>query len=335
MPKSTFLDWVREAKDSGTWSEALGQISRPTPRKKAPSTGKMNTKISDKVKLKMKRLVESNPFLTAKEIKTKITALKDISNRHVNRILSSELGLKSFVAPKKPMLTPDQVEFRDDWGHFHKGWGKRRWNGVLFSDETHIEIWRDTYRTRSVRRSAEDDRFNPKFIRKTVKHPLKLMVWGCFGNGKLGHLVIVPDKDEEDGGKRSQKRCNQYTYRDILEEYLRPSMEETGTKIFVQDNATCHTAKSMKAWFDDNKDIELLLWPPQSADMNPIENLWDLLMQEAGKLPMATSREQLKTRIIQAWDNLGERTEVLQSLCDSMPRRIQRLREAGGGTTKY
>ena len=140
VPKSTFLDWVREAKDSGTWSEAPGQILRPTPRKKAPGTGKMNTKISDKVKLKMKRLVESNLFLTAKEIKTKITALKDISNRHVNRILSLELGLKSFVAPKKPMLTPDQVEFRDDWGHFHKGWGKRRWNGVLFSDETHIEI---------------------------------------------------------------------------------------------------------------------------------------------------------------------------------------------------
>ena len=166
------------------------------------------------------------------------------------------------------------------------------------------------------------------------KHPLKLMVWGCFGNGKLGDLVIVPDKDEA-GKNRSQKRCNQYTYRDILEEHLRPSMEATGTKIFVQDNATCHTAKSMKAWFDDNKDIQLLLWPPQSADMNPIENLWDLLKQEVGKLPTATSREQLKTRIMQAWANLGERTEVLQSLCDSMPRRIQRLLEAKGGTTKY
>ena len=59
------------------------------------------------------------------------------------------------------------------------------------------------------------------------------MVWGCFGNGKLGHLMIVPDKDVEDGKKRSQKRCNQYTYRDILEEHLRPSMEETGTKVFV------------------------------------------------------------------------------------------------------
>ena len=91
----------------------------------------------------------------------------------------------------------------------------------------------------------------------------------------------------------------------------------------------------MKAWFDDNKDIELLLWPPQSADMNPIENLWDLLKLEVGKLPTATSREQLKTRIIQAWENLGKRTEVLQSLCDSMPRRIQRLIEVKDGTTKY
>ena len=131
----------------------------------------MNRKIYDKVKLTMKRLVKADPFLTAKEIKTKITALKVISNRWVNKILSNELGMKSFVAPKKPMLTPNQVEFRDDWGHFHKGWGKRRWNGVLFSDETHIEIWRDTYRTRRVRRSAEDDRFNPKFNQKDRKAP--------------------------------------------------------------------------------------------------------------------------------------------------------------------
>ena len=55
------------------------------------------------------------------------------------------------------------------------------------------------------------------------------MVWGCMGGGKLGDLVIVPDKDEE-GNKRSQRRCNQYNYRDILEEHLRPSMAKTGTQ---------------------------------------------------------------------------------------------------------
>ena len=333
IPKNTFNDWLRAAKAAGTWSDAPGEVSRPAPRKKDPGSG-TKKKILEQTKLKMKRLVKKDPFVTAKEIKTKITALEDISTRHVNRILSKDLGLKSFVAPKKPVLTPDQIEYRHDWGHYHQNRTKRWWNTILFSDETHVEIWRDTYRNRRVRRSVEDDKLDPKFTRKTTKHPLKLMVWGCMGGGKLGDLVIVPDKDEE-GNKRSQKRCNQYTYRDILEEHLRPSMARTGTKRFVQDNASCHTAKSMKSWFKENNDIEVIDWPPQSADMNPIENAWDLLKYEMGKLPTATSREQLKERIMEAWANLGKRKDVIKNLCDSMPRRIEALVKAEGGNTKY
>ena len=144
VPKSTFYDWVREAKAAGTLSETPGQVSRPAPRKKAPGTGTMNRKITEQVKLKMKRLVKTEPFLTAKEIKTKIIALKDFTNQEQDPQQGAR-GMRSFVSPKKPMLTPDQVEFRDDWGHYLKGWGRKRWNGVLFSDETHIEIWRNTY----------------------------------------------------------------------------------------------------------------------------------------------------------------------------------------------
>ena len=334
IPKNTFNDWLRAAKAAGTWSDVPGEVSRPAPRKKEPGTGPKR-KITDQTKLKMKRLVKKDPFLTAKEIKTKITDLRDITPQWVNHVLSKDLGLKSFVAPKKPVLNENQIEYRYNWGLLHQNRTKRWWNGVLFSDETHVEIWRDTYRTRKVRRSIEDDKLDPKFTRKTIKHPLKLMVWGCIGGGKLGDLVIVPDKDDEAGNKRSQKRCNQHTYKDILEEHLRPSMARTGTKRFVQDNATCHTAKSMRAWFKDNKDIEVIDWPSQSADMNPIENAWDLLKYEMGKLPTATSREQLKTRIREAWANLGERKEVIKALCDSMPRRISALVEAKGGTTKY
>ena len=47
---------------------------RPAPRTKAPGTVTMNTKMTKQVKLKMKRLVTANPFLTAKEIKSKVTA---------------------------------------------------------------------------------------------------------------------------------------------------------------------------------------------------------------------------------------------------------------------
>ena len=97
-------------------------------------------------------------------------------------------------------------------------------------------------------------------------------------------------------GTRGARRdaTSTHTEEHLLEEHLRPSMERTGTKRFVQDNATCHTAKSMRAWFKENNDIEVIDWPPQSADMNPIENAWDLLKYKMGKLPTATSREQLK-----------------------------------------
>ncbi len=41
-------------------------------------------------------------------------------------------------------------------------------------------------------------------------------------------------------------------------------------KTFVQDNAPCHTANVVKAFMA----IEVLPWPPQFPDMNPMENLW-------------------------------------------------------------
>ena len=140
IPKNTFNDWVRAAKNAETWSDVPGEVSRPAPRKKDPGTGTKNRKINDDTKMKMKRLVKKDPFVTAKQIKTKILALKDVTAQRINQVLSGELGLKSFVAPKKPQLTPDQIEFRDDWGHYHKKRTRKWWNGVLFSDETHIEI---------------------------------------------------------------------------------------------------------------------------------------------------------------------------------------------------
>ncbi|GFS48091.1 histone-lysine N-methyltransferase SETMAR [Trichonephila clavipes] len=103
--------------------------------------------------------------------------------------------------------------------------------------------------------------------------------------------------------------------------------------IFMQDGAPCHTARSIKA-FLAVQNIPLLDWPCNSPDMNPIENVWELMKREVAK-DVITNKTQLLERIIHMWNHHPQMQETVQSCIDSMPRRIEALIAAKGGSTKY
>ena len=92
-----------------------------------------------------------------------------------------------------------------------------------------------------------------------------------------------------------------------------------------------HTSLAARKWFHQ---VELLQWPPQLPDLNPIEHLWEHLKRQLNKYETeAISMHQLWERVAIEWENI--QPEVCINLIKSMPKRVSAVIKAKGGHTKY
>ena len=76
------------------------------------------------------------------------------------------------------------------------------------------------------------------------------------------------------------------------------------------------------------------IWPANSPDLNPIENLWHILRTNIKKrVPRPMRKEDLAVALQEEWAKLDMVT--VNKLIESMPRRLQAVIDAKGGSTKY
>lgn len=111
-------------------------------------------------------------------------------------------------------------------------------------------------------------------------------------------------------------------YNNILAHNLKESARKMNIAdqfIFMQDNDPKHTAGVTKRFFE-NTAINLLDWPPRSADLNPIGNLWSTLDSNVPPSDRTITNifyERLRT----AWNGLSP--DYLEKLVGTMQQRLQ------------
>ena len=173
-----------------------------------------------------------------------------------------------------------------------------------------------------------------------VKFPGKIMAWGVMSHRGLSDLHIIP---------QGQTVTSHYYVEVILKQSLtsvtsssllrtrdsgaileRKLLPERSQAIFQQDGAPAHTSKRSQEWLKNNmpgfwtKEV----WPPNSPDLNPIENLWAILQTKLDAMERVTNQKVLEKQLVLAWKEVLP--EILEKVIAGMSGRISKCLKLHG-----
>lgn len=265
--------------------------------------------------------MKADPGITALELKEKHPKLlQDVTVRTVQHRLQKDLKLPSRRAAKKPLLTDKMRKKRLQFCKNYRHWTSDDWKKVMFSDESTFRLIRGT--SKLVRRPSNVSRYDPKYTVKTVKHPDSVMVWGAFtgNNGRAG-LYFLPKNV-------TMKSAN---YIEVLRNHMLIFWRIHDCNFFMHDGAPAHKSKAVKDFLETNK-IDVLEWPGNSPDLNPIENAWNQMKNILEKERPSTIPD-LKEALKKHWASMD--LQYFANLATSMPKRIEMVIKNKGHMTKY
>lgn len=294
------------------------QVQGDVQKKKNSGRPRVTSKLVDR---NIVRLSRDNPRLTAVDITRELSIGNEVfpSIRTVRRRLQAA-GLNGRRPVKKPLISAKNRKARVEFAKEHLEWTADQWKNIIWSDESKFSLF-GSDGPAYVRRPI-GTRFDPRYQLPTVKHGGgNVMVWGCFSAQGVGPLHRI------DG------IMNKEMYMSILEDVMLPFARDSFGRrfIFQQDNDPKHSAGAVKNWFNNHR-VNVMKWPSQSPDLNPIENLWDELDRRLKNIKAKNANEKFQ-QLEEAWYQIP--ASVIENLINSMPRRCQAVIKAKGYATKY
>ena len=180
---------------------------------------------------------------------------------------------------------------------------------VIWTDETTVQI--ETHKRYCYRKEGEKPHLKPR-----PKHPTKVHVWAGISKKGATKVCIF------EGIMAAPLYC------EILEKTLLPFIEQTfpppSVHRFMQDNDPKHTSRAAQEFFS-RSNINWWRTPPESPDMNPIENLWHELKEFIRRETKPKNKDELIQGILTFWDtvNIWKCIRYIDHLKKVIPKAIE------------
>jgi len=269
------------------------------------------TKVTQTVARAIGQHVHNNSAISTRQLATKIQATHNINISHVAVWEHmKKKGYQSSLPIGTPMLTDRHIAMRIAWAQVHL---QDNWTRTVFTDETAFDLFRN-----KVKRWHKSG-YRP--IRRLPKSRQKVMAWG--GISERGKTSLFCFTNIMDGP----------FYVSILENQLLPAAKEMFGRDWrlQQDNDPKHTSRVAKAFITDNR-VNVIEWPSNSPDLNPIENMWHLVKNNVEKR-MPKDTNELTQFMIEEWEAIPQ--AVVNNLIGSMKHRCELVLAQNGDRILY
>lgn len=288
-------------------------IQDPTSTRKSRVEPKFR-KVSDRDMRAIKRQARKKKLSTSKQI-FEAAGVSNVCKSTRCNILRS-MG-KTKKPRCTPPLTPLHREKRLAWAREHM---KTDFSTVLFTDECRATLDGPDGWSRGW--IIDGDTTPNRFRRQQGGGGV--MFWGAIINDEFLGPVRVAEG----------VKINSTFYCDLLEKNFLPWFRKKGAAfkrnmIFMQDNAPSHSSRHTQEWLEKKKQ-KVMVWPPNSPDLNPIEHFWAILkakIYEGGR--QFSGKEQLWDAILECCKDISP--ETIRNLTKSVDNRLLLVVKKDGG----
>ncbi|KAH7977742.1 hypothetical protein HPB49_003360 [Dermacentor silvarum] len=180
------------------------------------------------------------------------------------------------------------------------------------------------HRMSAVKMMKRLARFRPEFVQRVAASGRTVVsVWGCITRDGLGPLVRIQ-------GALTADKCSNILYTVGLP-HITSHITPQHDCIFQHDRSPVDTAKKVDRLLQQ-RGVTVIMWPPQSPDLNIIENVWGRMKTSLSRLGLhGKSADDLWAAVNEEWERLKCDSSFTEAQYRSLPERMKAVIAGGGG----